>query len=118
MGLFFLFIVISGIIGTYRMNKMSKRYKITSGYVNRYGQFAKSSVMYIDYNYIVFNKEYKRSRTLNTDHHEVFVGKYFPVLYDSMDPGVHEILITRSDFVEYGLVPPDSLAWVEKYVRY
>jgi hypothetical protein len=41
-----------------------------------------------------------------------FVGKIFPVIYDSTNPKNYEMLIFPRDFQEFGLPYPDSLNWV------
>jgi hypothetical protein len=38
----------------------------------------------------------------------------FPVIYDSMDLEVNQILVFPTDFSEFGLPFPDSLRWVEE----
>lgn len=49
---------------------------------------------------------------------KVFLGKIFPIVYDSVDPSFNKILIFPNEFMEYGMTFPDSLEWVNKYRRF
>ncbi|HEU4552095.1 MAG TPA: hypothetical protein VFS25_04645 [Chitinophaga sp.] len=44
-------------------------------------------------------------------------GKIFPIVYDKNDPDNNRMLITDKDFKTYSIPFPDSLKWVEDYVR-
>jgi hypothetical protein len=45
-----------------------------------------------------------------------FVGKQFPVVYDSLNPGGNfRMLISPDDFKYYNMPFPDSLKWVLSY---
>lgn len=48
--------------------------------------------------------------------HTIFIGKHFPVIYNSDTPADYQILMTSEQFKEFNIPYPDSLKWVDKYV--
>jgi hypothetical protein len=45
----------------------------------------------------------------------LFKSKFYPLVYDSVNPSYSQILILPEKFAEYGIKFPDSLEWVNKY---
>ena len=70
-------------------------------------------VPFIDYEYRVNNKTYVKSARLDGYRADVnsLSGKFFFVVFDSLDPIVSDILIRQRDYSEYNHVCPDSLKW-------
>ena len=78
---------------------------IAFGDVGKYGEG-------VSYTFTVDNKKYtqKLERTeLDYKHFELFLGKTFPVIYDSQNPSTNRILITKSDFKRFKISIPDTL---------
>lgn len=44
------------------------------------------------------------------------LGKWFPVVYDTINPDNNRLIMTMSDFQNYQLKFPDSLNWVQSIV--
>ena len=69
--------------------------------------------------YVVpYNSENKYSReyeNLTTQQGEAFTNKYFPAIIIPSKSNINRILIFPSDFKEFNLEFPVSLAWVKKY---
>lgn len=56
----------------------------------------------------VNGKEYGRLKSL-------IVGKFFPLVYDSLNPRTNAILILPNSFKRYEVDFPDSLRWIAYY---
>jgi len=105
------------LIDTMRKSFMLHTHKqVTSGMViaahNRRGG--------VDYSFYVNNKHYKGQTSyinLSPSFCESLIGRSFPVIYVPSEIGINEMLITASSFENYNMKQPDSLSWIEKWVR-
>lgn len=47
----------------------------------------------------------------------ILIGKFFPVIVDSTDYKNKKMLFDSLSFVQYGITYPDSLRWLNKYLK-
>ncbi len=72
----------------------------------------------LQYSYKVYNNiYYGLSNIINASNErcEIFNNKSFPLLYNPSDPQESYLLVTQSDYDRFGLILPDSMAWVRNY---
>ncbi|PQJ11719.1 hypothetical protein CJD36_007955 [Flavipsychrobacter stenotrophus] len=119
----FLTVIVLGIIYfLYQRCQLLKNHKITIGKVIECRFLSKSggsiSLVY-EYQVDAFNNI--RSKTENliplNDCNEHFIGKTFPVIYNPENKSFASMLITPRDFKSSNIIFPDTLNWVNKYLR-
>ena len=73
---------------------------------------------YLIYKYTVDNVGYSNSSgmTFSEENADIFINKYFPVVYSSKKPRTSVLLVDPDDFKRFEENFPDSLIWVEKYL--
>ena len=74
----------------------------------------------LDYTFNINNKLYKGSTaysSLSTSFCESLIGRSFPVIYSPARITNNEMLLTKERFKIYAMEQPDSLKWVENYIR-
>jgi hypothetical protein len=74
----------------------------------------------VKFTYTVNGIDYKASTAypnLSISFCESLVGRHFPVIYSAKHKKWAQMLLTRERFTEYNMEQPDSLAWIENYVR-
>lgn len=91
---------------------------LISGFVYKYSNQGRGGGVrfYAEYDYR--GVHYKNDFGLGCikRHPQGFVGKWFPIAIDSLNPKNVELLICPVGFEDYGLKFPDSLNWVRSYV--
>jgi hypothetical protein len=92
-----------------------RRGKVVSGRIyeiKQEGSKYKNSVCYaFQINDVAFTncRQYHLSGSLE----DRLIGIYIPIIYDSAEPQVNQILLYKSDFQTYQIDYPDSLRWIE-----
>ncbi len=89
---------------------------ITTGVIT--GTYSRSGG--VNYVFYIDSKEYKGSSgyaDLTVGFCESLIGRNFPVIYSSKHIGNNQMLLTKATFKWYDREQPDSLKWIEKYVR-
>lgn len=74
----------------------------------------------LDYTFNINNKLYKGSTAypnLSTSFCESLIGRSFPVIYSPEHISNNKMLLTKEIFKIYGMQQPDSLKWIDEYVR-
>lgn len=108
------------------LNKASQvnyaRYKIAeNAVVADVSQIAKSVGASVRYSFSVNRHNFEHSVgvfSLSPASPDRFIGRSFPVAYDTIDPSNSIILLTPQDFSIFHLQYPDSLKWVLPYLVY
>ena len=98
----------------YMLKQRKSCYKITVGKVIGYEHSGRVS-WGIKYEFKV-----KEKTTINYyeyKHTKLPFGTKVPVLYSCSDPDFSQLLLLPEDFKEYDLPYPDSLMWLEKYIK-
>ena len=72
------------------------------------------------YRYTVANIEYSGtySGSKSNSYWVDYEGKYFPVVYSTINPDKSILLISPDDFDRFGIVFPDSLNWVKDKLKF
>lgn len=94
---------------------------VTSGIVTGATSNQKNTGGGIKYMFYVNSKGYKGSTgysNLSRDFCESLIGRNFPVIYSPERTENNKILLTNDVFNMYGMIQPDSLKWIEKYVNW
>lgn len=99
-----------------RLENMEYSNAMITGFLND----GKGQAGSIVYNYEIMGIAYQESRGSmnifsNKEIAKQFEGKYFPIVYDSLNPKNSTLLLIPSDFAAYNLIFPDSLKWVLPY---
>ncbi|MBL7763102.1 MAG: hypothetical protein JNL23_06710 [Chitinophagaceae bacterium] len=74
----------------------------------------------VDFTFFVSNKEYHGSTgycDLSSAFCESLIGRKFPVIYCPKKISNNQMLLTKAMFKDYNVPYPDSLEWIEEYVR-
>lgn len=74
----------------------------------------------LDYTFYINNKLYKGSTgypNLSSSFCESLIGRSCPVIYSTERINYNKMLLTKEIFKIYDLEQPDSLKWIEEYVR-
>ena len=121
--IFGLIIFINSIIKNNKNKSLIQFAKLTSGELSAFPQGGKSRFTGVTFRLNIHEMEYiivQGSTNKNFEENNVkkkFIGKYFPVIYDSTNPYNSYMLIDSEDFKKYGVPFPDSLDWVRTYFR-
>lgn len=102
------------------VDKLSKNHAITCGYIYRVSPSGwKSSYPTFYYFYLVNNeKKYGHADiTINDKDSIFFMRRCFPLIYIPDNPDIDMMLIDNYDFERVGIPRPDSLRWVDDYLR-
>ena len=98
-------------------NKRDKHLKqhlgMSTGYI--YGITTSKGDVTFSYTFNIGYKEYQGGTIIGdlADHHSI-MHRFFPVVYDSTDIDINDILVRPSDFERFGIPFPDSLEWVKQ----
>lgn len=70
----------------------------------------------INYEYSVDGKIFSDESgvSVKREYARCFVGKYFPVVYSTIDTSINELLVAPDDFQRFNVPFPDSLNWVRE----
>jgi hypothetical protein len=101
-------------------NDLQKNKILTTGVVTGTNSGQRNTGGGVDYVINVGRKIYKGStayQNLSKSFCEDLIGRSFPVIYSSKNVHNSEMLITKESFEFYDLKQPDSMSWIEKYVR-
>jgi hypothetical protein len=114
------------IYGIYEANRLSVDHKLVNdGLICEChgGGRGNGGTLFVEYNFSLNGRKihgsasYVTSQLAVTDCREYFVGHYFPVLYECNNLSNNIILVTPEVFEKYNIGFPDSLKWVNKYLR-
>lgn len=98
------------------------QYKISgNAIVSDVSQIAKSVGASVRYSYSVNRHSFEHSAgvfSLSPASPESFIGRSFPIAYDTLNPSNSQLLLTPQDFLIFHLPYPDSLKWVLPYLVY
>lgn len=99
-------------------NRLKRNHEIATCRVTRFTSAAKSFGGFLN-GYFILNGDTiaasTRSTKINKYYGNEFVGRQLPVIYERGNPSNNDILVFPSNFEEYGLPFPDSLAWVKNF---
>ena len=114
-----LIVIFLGVMCYFGMKYREKKNVLKETKVIVTGQIYKTGILQfgdlsVDYKYVVDGEEFKGSTGLglSAQYGDLVLGKYFPVVFSSLDTNNSDILIQPSDFERYNIPIPDSLAWV------
>ena len=98
--------------------EISKKPAITTGYITKV-QYKSKLGYVVSYYYEVNNQDVNEEtyRSNVYDLENSLVGKSFPVIYSTVNPEYHGILIFPDDFKAYNIRFPDSLYWIAKHIK-
>jgi hypothetical protein len=73
----------------------------------------------IDYEFVLNGNLYTGGTKIlvSNKHANAFIGKHFPVVYDSINPKNSMMLIMPSEYEMFNFLYPDSLEWVRRMAR-
>jgi len=97
----------------YKLKQRKSCYKITVGKVIGYRHSARTN-QGIKIQYSIQNTTITNFYDRNV---KLPFGTKVPVLYSCSDPDFSQLLLLPEDFKEYDLPYPDSLMWLEKYIK-
>jgi hypothetical protein len=100
--------------------QLMKNYTFTNGTVLRFSPDYRGAGGGITYEFVVNGKTYENKSLyapIYSSKGYFFVGRSFPVAYDSTDVNNNTILILPMDFKEFHISFPDSLEWIREYIR-
>jgi hypothetical protein len=114
--------VAGGTWGVISQNRRVKTHSFTYGQVCDYrvGGRGNTGGIWIDFVYLVNNKQYKGSSRKSTEEietsriQEFMLHRVFPVVYEPSAPSNSELLVIPEDFKRFGHAFPDSLSWVKQ----
>lgn len=107
------------IYGKIRKNEMEDYKQITIGKINDFGNGGSGTVT-LHFTFTYNNKIYfsKRGSRIARVKYNYFDGKYFPVIFSSIDPDNNKLLVFPDDFKSWEMPFPDSLNWVIQYQKW
>lgn len=100
---------------------MKKHKGFTFGLVTYFAREQKGNGGSVHYQFVVKGIEYEGGNAyprLDPNKGYLLVGKRFPLVYDTTQPGNSYMLITPNHFEYYKLAFPDSLEWTKDLQRY
>jgi hypothetical protein len=109
---------IIGLLGYFKEKKdtasLIANMRFTSGYITKYSPEGPKTAGDFYFQFSVNDQiiSYEQIANVWPDKGESFVGKQFPVIYDSQNPKNCSLLIFPEQFEKYNLQFPDSLKWV------
>ena len=94
---------------------LMKRRKLSTARIDHISQQGGKYKQSVCYTFQVEQQTYQDCRQyhLSGALEEKLVGVYVPVLYDSVNPSLNQILLYKGDYQTYKLGYPDSLHWIE-----
>lgn len=115
-------ITVLGIFITYKTQKKVEELKdnseYTEGKIVDFYRVSKRSVVNVVYHFQVngINERGNKVYNIHMANKSYFIGKEMLVVYSSKHISNNQLLMTREDYIEFGLAYPDSLDWVKDYL--
>lgn len=114
---FFLYLMIGTL---FKDGNLKNNRNLTTGIITGTFNNQRNTGSGVYYTFYSNNKLYKGSigyPELSTAFCESLIGRSFPVIYSPADPTNNKMLLTKQTFIIYRMEQPDSLKWIEEYVR-
>lgn len=114
------FFIVEMIRAPIKIEQLRKNKVITIGIVIGTSDSWRTKDTGLEYIFQVDGKEHKGSSSylnLVGGTCETLIGRSFPVIYSSTATHNNEILLTQERFKRYDMKQPDTLQWVEQYVK-
>ncbi len=118
-GIILIIVAIQGYVMRGNQKKrLRKNSKVTQGAVVELfptGRFGDG--LHLKYAFTSNGKKYISDKYSPFENSSAFIGKYFIVVYDSLDPSLSDVLFTTVDYANYNFQFPDSLSWTKAYLK-
>jgi len=113
------------IVGNIWHNQLIKKHNVTNAFISEcYYQSGNQGHHKISFSFLVNGKKYLNETSIpcednvfrNDTLNRRLKGKTLLVIYNPYFPSNNNLLLTKSDFYEYGMLLPDSLKWVDSFL--
>jgi hypothetical protein len=119
-GVIVIIVILIFVYNKFSSDSLQKNFIISNGYVISV-KFTNKIGDKVHFTYSINHRTYSGFKHTpnfkNEDDKRILEGRYFPIVVDSTNNSKSDMLLDSLSFAQYGLQYPDSLRWLNKYLK-